>query len=141
MAYKFLEHTADIKILAEEKSLEGAFISSALAMKEIILDHEKINVKPSVSKFLNIEGNDYENLLCSFLEEFLYLLDAENFIMSEIESLEISKDRNKFVLSCHVLGDKASNYRFVNKVKAVTFNEMFVKKEGKNFKIQFILDV
>jgi SHS2 domain-containing protein len=143
MPYKFLEHTADVKILVEEKSLEDAFVSSALAVKEIILDYEKLKIKSEKSRFLSIEGKDLGDLLYNFLEEFIYLLDAEGFILSEIESLEITKEKNKFSLDCHVIGDRAGNYKFVNKVKAVTFNEMKVQEDKKTKKviIQFVLDV
>jgi len=146
MPYKFLEHTADIKIAAEEKNLEDAFKSSALAMREVIFDFEKIKVKSAFSRFLSIEGKDLGDLLYNFLEEFIYLLDADDFILAEIEDLEIVENKQgkkieSYSLNAKILGDKAGNYKFTNKVKAVTFNEMFVKKEGKSFKVQFVLDV
>ena len=150
MTYKFLEHTADIKIAVEESNLELAFVSSALALKEVILDFEKIKITSEKSRILSLEGKDLEELLYNFLEEFIYLLDAENFIISEVEDIEITGEVGKvFHLTAKILGDKASNYKFSNKVKAITFNEMFVCEEkiGKskasksNFKIQFVLDV
>jgi SHS2 domain-containing protein len=146
MPYKFLEHTADIKIAAEEKNLEDAFKSSALAMREVIFDFEKIKVKSAKSRFLSIEGKDLGDLLYNFLEEFIYLLDADDFILAEIEDLEIAENKQgkkieSYSLNAKILGDSAGNYKFTNKVKAVTFNEMFVKKEGKSFKVQFVLDV
>jgi SHS2 domain-containing protein len=148
MGYKFLEHTADVKILAEDSSLEKVFSSAALALKELFLDHEPLKIKPLKSKVISIEGKDLEDLLYNFLEEFIYLLDAENFIISEIEDIEISSDETSYGLSAKIIGDDAGNYKFTNKVKAVTFNDMFVKEEkgkGKSakslFRLQFVLDV
>ena len=144
MTYKFLEHTADIKIAVDEKSLEKAFESSALAMKEIMLEFEKLKIKSNTSKILSIEGKDHGDLLYSFLEEFLYLLDAEDFILSEIEDIEISgNEESGFNLSAKILGDRASNYKFSNKVKAITFNDMKIECDGKtgSTKLQFVLDV
>lgn len=145
MAYKFLEHTADIKIAVEEKNLEDAFKSSALALREVMLEHEKIKIKSEKSRLISVEGKDLGDLLYTFLEEFLYLIDAEDFILSEIEDLEITeiedKKKKSLVLSAKILGDKASKYKFVNKVKAITFNDMKISEEGKSFKLQFVLDV
>ena len=126
MAYKFLEHTADLKVSVSEASIEKAFISSANALGEAI--REKIKIKENIKKEIKVEGRDYQSLLYNFLEEFLYLLDAEGFIFSEIEKIKIKQENvDKILLSCIVLGDKAGNYKFTNDVKAITYNDMLVK--------------
>ena len=137
MSYKFLSHTADLKVLVEEKDIERAFVSSSYALKEVICD--KIKVKSKIKKNISVKGEDFESLLYNFLEEFLFLLDAKSFLLSKVEKLKIDKDN--FKLSCEVFGDKAENYKFSNDVKAITYNEMFVGKKGKNFICQFVLDV
>lgn len=143
MPYKFIEHTADLKIQVDEPTLEKAFMTSAFAMREAIA--EKIKVKPISSRIISVEGKDLYDLLYKFLEEFLFLLDAQDFLLSYFEDLEIveHKKEKKFSLSAKVLGDKASDYDFSNNVKAITFNEMDIfenKNRGKVF-IQFVLDV
>ena len=80
--YKFLEHTADIKFQAFGDSIEEVFKNSALALKEIIVG--KIKIKEKIKKEFVIEkpNDDKEKALYNFLEEFLYLLDAEDFLFS-----------------------------------------------------------
>jgi len=140
MAYKFLEHTADLKVSVSEASIEKAFISSANALGEAI--REKIKIKENIKKEIKVEGRDYQSLLYNFLEEFLYLLDAEGFIFSSIEKIKIKQENvDKILLSCIVLGDKAGNYKFTNDVKAITYNDMLVKLRKNKVDIQFVLDV
>jgi len=141
MGFKFLEHTADLKILVEEPNLEKAFETSALAMRQAIA--EDVKVRPKIGRLIGVEGRDISDLLYNFLEEFIYLLDAENFILSEIEDLEIDEEEKGFSLSCKILGDKANNYQFTNDVKAITFNDMKIteNKKAKKVTIQFVLDV
>ena len=140
MGYKFLEHTADMKILVNEKTLEDAFKTSALAMKEAIVG--KIKIKPLTAKNILVEGKDYERLLYEFLEQFIYLLDAENYIISSVKSLKVEEEIGCFRLSATVLGDKASSYKFTNNVKAITYNEMLVSENNKGeMVIQFVIDV
>jgi SHS2 domain-containing protein len=139
MGFKFLPHTADVKIVVEEKSLEKAFITSALALKEVIIDKIKINSK--IKKEIRVEGKDKEALLLEFLQEFLYLVDAKDFILSKISSLTIKKDKKDLKLNAVVMGDNSLNYKFTNEVKAVTYNDMFVKEEKNKTTIQFVLDV
>jgi len=139
MKYKFLEHTADVKFQAFGKSLEEAFENSAYALKEAISG--KIKIKSRIKKKIKVEGKDSENLLYNFLEEILFLLDAENFLLDKVKKIKISGRK----LEAELVGDKAENYRFSNEVKAITYNEMFVKKikgKGKDkFIIQAVLDV
>ena len=135
MRYKFLEHTADIKFQAQGESLEEVFENSALALKEVLIGKEKVS--ESKSKNIKILGKDNEALLYRFLEEFLYLIEAENFIISKIKKLEIKNNK----LTAEILGDKAENYKIQEHVKAITYNSMYVKKSEKGFKSQVVLDV
>jgi len=132
--YKFLEHTADIKFQAFGKSLGEAFKNSALAMISAMTDNK---IKARIKKKIAINGKDYENLLYNFLEELLFLLDSENFIFSSLKNMKIEKNK----LEAEVLGDKAGNYNFHLDVKAVTYNEMFVRQDGKKWVCQVVLDV
>lgn len=131
--FKFLAHTADVKFQAFGKNLEEQFTNAGLALKETIA--EGVEVQPSIKKKIKVRGDDLKGLLYSFLEEFLYLLDAEDFLLGDIEKIKI--DEKKFELDADVVGDNASNYKFVNDVKAITYNEMIVDKKF----VQVVLDV
>ena len=133
--FKFLEHTADIKFRAFGKDIEEAFDNSASALKEIICG--KIKIKKKKEKTIKIIGRDFESLLYNFLEEIIYLLDAENFLISNIKEIKIKN----FKLKAVIAGDEASNYKFTNNVKAVTYNEMVVKKEKGKWIAQVVVDV
>jgi SHS2 domain-containing protein len=139
MGYKFLEHTADVKFQAFGNSLEQIFEQAFLALKETITKNEKIQCK--IKKAIKIKGDDLENLLYKFLEEILFLLDSENFISSEVTKIEIIKHKDKFELKAKILGDLANNCKLNNDVKAITYNNMFVKQEKRKWICQVVLDV
>ncbi|MCX6746547.1 MAG: archease [Candidatus Pacearchaeota archaeon] len=133
--FKFLEHTADIKFKVFGKTVEDIFKNSALALREAICD--KIKVKLKKEKTIKVGGQDYESLLYKFLEEILYLLDAEDFLIGKVKEIKI----NGFKLNAVLIGDKASNYKFTNSVKAITYNDMFLKREKGDWIAEFVLDV
>lgn len=135
MKFKFLEHTADIKFQAFGKSPEEAFSNSALALAEVMTKKTKINAK--VKKKISVSGKDTGSLLYNFLEEFLFLFDSEGFILSKIEKIKIKDGK----LEAEVSGDSVRNYRISQDVKAITYNQMFVKKEKNKFITQVVLDV
>ena len=137
MTYKFLEHTADVKFRAEGKTLELAFKAAALALREVITKNPKIKIKSKIAKKIKVKGKDNEALLYNFLEEFLYLLDAKDFLLGKINKINIKDNK----LEAEIVGDKASNYKFSNDVKAVTYNQMYVKKDKNKYICQVVLDV
>ena len=136
MKYKFLAHTADIKFQAFGKSIEEVFENSALAMFNAMYDGK---VKEKKSFKINVKGKDFESLLYNFLEEVLFLFDSEGFFLSKVEKLEI--DKENFKLGAEVFGDDTKNYKIHLDIKAITYNEMFVKKEGEKWTAQVVLDV
>jgi SHS2 domain-containing protein len=139
MKFKFLEHTADIKFQCFGKSLEEAFENALLALKYIISGDTKI--KNNTRKEIFIKGADLEALLNRFLEEFLFLLDSEEFLLSKIEKIEINHKDKKYTLKAIVFGDSNSRYNITNEVKAITYNEIFVKKDKGKWICQVVLDV
>ena len=135
MKYKFLKHTADAKFQAYGKTIEESFANAALAMFSVMTDIKRI--KPKIKKELHIKGIDQKQLLYNFLEEFLFLMDAEFLLLSKIEKIEI-KDNE---LNAVAFFDKADKYETHGDVKAVTYQQMEIKKEKDKFIVQVVVDV
>ena len=133
--FKFLEHTADIKFQAFGNNAEEVFENSALAMLKTMCKN-KVQANKKIK--INIKGKDFESLLYNFLEEFLFLLDSQNFLFSKIKNLKITEN---FKLSAEILGDNSENYEISQHVKAVTYNEMFIKEKNNKWTAQVVLDV
>jgi len=152
MAIKFLPHTADIKFQASGPTLEKAFEESAKAMFQSMC---KDKIAKKIKKQISVKGTDKENLLYNFLEELLFLLDTEGFFLSKTKvkiskakgSDNNTKDSTKgggagtFSLTADLHGDDVSKYPANLDVKAITYNQMFVKKQGDKFICQVVLDV
>jgi len=132
--FKFLEHTADIKFQAFGNSLEEVFKNCALAMFNAMY---KGRVQNKMNFKIKAQGEDNESLLYNFLEELLILFDTKYFFLSEIKNLEINKNK----LVAEVIGNLAENYDISIDVKAITYNEMFVKEKEGKWTAQVVLDV
>lgn len=133
MKYKFIPHTADIKFQAFGKTIKEVFQNSALALFEIICSAK---VKETKKFKIKAKGKDLESLLYNFLEEFLVLFDSKNFLPNKIKNLKFKN----FEIECEVLGDNALNYE-IRHVKAITYNEMFIKNLKDKFVSQVVVDV
>lgn len=134
--YKFLEHTADAKFQAFGKTLEEAFANAAMAMFAVMIEPEK--VKPKIEREISVDGKDEKALLYNWLEELLYLLDSEGFLLSSVKKITIKKR----LLEAVVVGDLVANgYETHGDVKAATYNEMEIKKENNKYTVQVVVDI
>ncbi len=83
MRYRYLEHTADLYVEARGEKLEDIFANCALALYDSICDINKISY--SEERMVEVEGEDYQELLVNFLNELLYLFETEGFVASDVE--------------------------------------------------------
>ncbi|RMF55612.1 archease [Candidatus Woesearchaeota archaeon] len=136
--YEFLEHTADAKFRAYGRTLEGAFKNAALATFAIMTDITKI--KPKIEQVIEVTSRNKEALLYDFLAELLFLMDTEGFLLGKVKSLKITHNLT-YSLKAVVLGDNADNYEVFTAIKAVTYNDMFIKEEENKVTIQVVHDL
>ena len=136
MKYEFLPHTADVKFRAYGKTIEEAFSNAALALTEVITDYNK--VEPNIEKTIEVESEDEKALLYDFLEQFIILLDSESFLLNSIKEIKIENNKLKAV----VVGDtELEKYETETHIKAVTYQEMEIKKENGKYMLQVVLDL
>ncbi|MBS7287413.1 MAG: archease [Candidatus Freyarchaeota archaeon] len=140
--FRFLEHTADVKIEAEGETLEKAFEEAAKALYELMTDTSKI--EPKVERKIEIEGKDLESLLYNWLEEFIYLTDSEGLVFSEINVKAIRKEGDDlYKLVATANGEKFNPRKHVSKtdVKAATYHEMEIDVKKNKVRLVFVLDI
>ena len=137
--YKFLSHTADAKFQAFGRTLEEAFCNAALATASLMWDTKKIEKKKEHQ--IEIEGRDLKQLLNCFLEEIIYLLDSQMFLLGSAGKVRIEKEGSRYSLRALFRGDEYSNrYKIYGDVKAITYNEMKIEKSD-HFMVQVVVDV
>ncbi|MFH1182267.1 MAG: archease [Candidatus Woesearchaeota archaeon] len=135
--YRFLEHTADAKFQAYGETLEEAFTNAASAMFSIMTDTSKVAKK--TKKAIAVDGDDLKSLLVKFLSEFLFLLDAENFLLNSVGDVKITKTSGNYKLKAVAYGDDAANYETKGDIKAVTYSD--IKVEEKPPMVQVVVDI
>jgi len=137
--YRFLDHTADAKFQAFGNTLEEAFSNAALATASLMWDWERIEKKVELQ--VEVQGRDLKQLLCSFLEEIVYLLDSRSFLLGVPERVRLDKKGGLFTLKALFKGDEYSEkYEIHGDVKAITYDEMEIV-EGDRFMVQVVVDI
>lgn len=140
--FAFLEHTADVMVKAWGKTLEEALKAAAKAMFEVITDTSR--VRPLVEVKVEVCGTDLENLLYRWLEELLYHHDTSNMVFSSFNVSPLySNERGEVCISGSAAGEPFDRglHEPRTVVKAVTYHNMRVWREGELYYVTFVLDI
>ena len=79
-------------------------------------------------------------MLYLFIDEIIFLYDAENFIPSSAKA-KVSKKGKARSLKASISGDSTKKYRNLDHVKAATYSEMYIKKTKSCWEAQAVVDV
>lgn len=131
--FEFLEHTADIKIKVSGRTLQDIFENAALAVSSYISAGTPI--KPRKGKIIEVKGEDTASLLYSFVDELIYLLDAEHFAVAKASVFLRGNN-----LRAEVFGDDTTKYQLQH-IKAATYADMSIHKIKEHWQAVFVLDV
>lgn len=143
MPYRFLEDivTADVAFEATASTIEEMFIAAADATMNVMIDDLE-QIQSRIKRSFKSRAQDLETLLFEFLQELIFLKDAEQ-LLTKVESLEIKQENNGFVLYAVVSGEKIDMTRHALNadVKAVTYHRFSVVRQKDGWRAEVVLDV
>jgi SHS2 domain-containing protein len=143
MGFEILEGitSADIAFLAAGPSLEELFIAAAGALRSVMLQEPDALGRDRERRF-TVGAGSLDILLVNFLQEFLYLMDAEGLLLVP-DSVEIREYGEEWSLTCSARGEimRRGSHAFITDVKAVTMHRLSVEREGNAWRATVVLDV
>ncbi len=139
--YNFLEHTADVYIVAYGHNLYEALENAALATFEVITDVDRVEHKFEDS--VEVEAHDEYALLYNWLEELIVRFEITGNLYSRFEISKIERIPDGFRLRGRVWGEPFVPEKHTQKVgvKGVTYHRMQIEKKPESVTIKFILDI
>lgn len=142
--YIYFDKTADAKFQAFGNTLEETFRNAQEAMIHImynldnIIDYEF----DKETREILVEGANLEALLYNFLEETIFLMNAE-FFVGLVDKIQIIHSDETYKLKAILTGTQAINLESHGEIKAVTYNEMYVKfdEDKQKYTVQVVVDL
>ncbi len=134
MPYELIDHTADVGIKVNAKTLEDLFIDSAKAMFEII-GHSNTGVDQKVE--ITLKSDVLEDLLHDWLSELLYIYETDNIAFSKFKF----RNFNETFLKVTAHGEVIEPENAKTEIKAVTYHNLKVKKNKKGYSVEIIFDI
>ena len=141
MAFRFLEKIAlaDAAFEITGKNVTELFQSGADALIELTANPK--TVKPKIKKEIKLENENVEQLFFDFLQELVFLKDAEGVVFHDAK---VIVEKNKvYKLKATVTADRADpkKQELHNDVKAVTMHKFKVEQTKKGWKAFVIADI
>lgn len=137
LKYKLIDHTADIGIDIFGSTLKELFSNAGYAMFDIITDLSSVDIKST--RTITVEGIDLEQLLVNWLSELLYLHEVENILFKEFSINYIEDNQLSATLHGELLNEK--KHVIKTGIKAVTYHNLFIKKENDRWNARVIFDL
>jgi len=143
MPYHYLEEigTADIAFEATGRDLPELFTDAADATTNVMIDNLDA-IEPRETRQIELSNDKIDMLLFDFLQELIYLKDAERLLL-RVRDAQIDKKEGKYFLKAEAAGETLDAARHHQRadVKAVTLHNFAVEKENDGWKATVLLDI
>jgi SHS2 domain-containing protein len=134
--FKTIEHTADISLEARGSNLAEAFSNLGQGMFSIITYPEKI--EPNLCFDVNIKSTDTDAMAVDWLNELLFLSQANGVLFGDFKITDISDTSIKSICCAEKFNERKHPVK--TEIKAATYYDLSVKK-NKKVKIKVTFDV
>jgi len=136
--HEIFEHTADLGIRIRAESLSDLFAEAGCALFELIVENFQ-DIQPKKKQVVVIRQESIDLMMFDWLNELLYLFDAQRLILRDF-SVSIQGD----TLNAEVTGEPwdESLHQLDHEVKAITYHELKVRQEADgSWLSEVILDI
>ena len=135
--FEILNHTADIGLIIYGKDVSEVFINAARGLYSLIIEPEE--VKSRKCREIEVTAPDREALLVNWLNELIYLIDAEELLLNDFEVENISDTRVRVKAGGENINSKKHHMK--REVKAATYHQLKIEKVEKGWRAQVIFDI
>ncbi|MCX7589433.1 MAG: archease [Patescibacteria group bacterium] len=130
MPYRFLEHTADIRMMVVGHNLNQVFEDAFYGLMHYLRPKDE-NYSGQVRRLISVSSFDLTNLLIDFLNEILAFSQIHKEIYNKIKFIHFpdENDKNLFI-EAEISGSEINC--FYKDIKAITYHEanLIKNKDG-----------
>src|SRR5262245_55139527 len=135
--YELFEHTADLGLRVRATDLNTLFAEAAACLFSAVLEDIR-TAMPSQSVTVELSGTDREFLLFDWLRDLLLRFDADHMVFGKFE-VQVRDDG----LTGTAWGEPLdpARHMLAHEVKAITYHELKVVRDGNGWLAEVIVDI
>lgn len=131
------DHTADIGLAAEADSLAELMAALAEGLADVICDRAQLAV--AERRRITVEAEDTEALAVDFLSAVLSAIEVDRFLVAAVDVPRA--DANSLTAELGGEPYDPARHELKTEVKAVTYHQLEVAREGDRWTGRVILDL
>ena len=135
--FELVDHTGDLGIRVFGESLPRLFEQAAQALTFILTDPETIRIKET--RKILLEAKTDEELLITWLNEFVYLFDTEGLLFKAFEVLSIHDHHLEALAQGEIYIE--GRHPIKTAVKAATYHQLKISRHQGVWTAQVIFDL
>ena len=142
LGFEFVDDvTSDLSFVAKGTSLSEVFCAAAEALLDATLE-ERETLREQELRHVVLVEPDLELLLLRFLNELVYLRDADGLLLRPREVV-VQPTPTGAHLTADLVGESIdpARHRLASEVKAATAHGLSLTREGEDFRATVTLDV
>lgn len=135
--YRVTTRQSELAVKVFGNSQAGLFVNSALALFDIMIDIEKVEIRERLP--LELEGVDRDDLLVNWLRELLYLYQTGGYLLKEFH-IKLLKDT---MVRAEVCGEKIDpdRHEIRKEMTAVAYHKGRMQQTGNQWTAQVIFGI
>jgi SHS2 domain-containing protein len=137
VAYKIIDHTADMGLIIYGSDMEKLFSNAAFSVFSLIVEPESII--PKLQRYVRVSAENYESLLIEWLNELIYLFDAEHILFNSFQIRNLSN--NQLIAICYGELVDRLRHNIKREVKAATYHMLKIDRQKSGYKAEVIFDL
>jgi SHS2 domain-containing protein len=131
--YRWVEHTGELELWVEDRSVEAVFEEALVALGELMARAEGPGGEPA-KREVATSAPDRAALLAEWLNELIYLAETDGFVPERSERMTIAGSTLSATIAGR-LGDPTPL------VKAATYHGLELREEAGQYSAKVVLDV
>jgi len=135
--YELFEHTADLGLRVRAADLNTLFAEAAACLFSAVVE-DVGSVEPRVAVTVELSGTNREFLLFDWLRDLLLKSDEDHMVFGKFE-VQVRDDG----LTGTAWGEPfdAARHMLAHEVKAITYHELRVVRDGDEWLAEVIVDI
>lgn len=135
--YELFEHTADLGLRVQAKSLPELLAEAARGLLAMLLANpDAVRSLQARTISLTAEGPSY--LLFDWLSELLYAFEADKLLLAEFD---VQVTGNQLTATCRGEPMDSTRHQMEHEVKAITYHGLRVEKTTTGWEAEVIVDI
>jgi SHS2 domain-containing protein len=135
--FELFEHTADLGLRVQAKSLDELLTEAARGLLAMFLANPEA-VQPLQTRAISLTADDPSYLLFDWLTELLYAFETEKLLLADFD---VTLDGSQLTANCRGELMDASRHHLEHEVKAITYHGLRVEQTADGWHAEVIVDI